>query len=107
MKSNNEIKKVEHNASIENRRLLPMWLFRILTAIAFDIVITLILTLGALRFSGAWYNSHHAIPDPIERGTDLGLSIFGFSWAFLVLIVSFPVLFFSFYKSIKKYLKDY
>ena len=34
MKSNNEIQKVEHNTPIENRRLLPMWLFRILTAIA-------------------------------------------------------------------------
>jgi len=88
------------------RRMLPIWLFRILTALAFDIVTTLVLFFVTLHVSGTWYNSHHAIPDPVVRGEDLGLPIFGFSWAFLVFIISFPVLFVLFYKSIKKYLRD-
>lgn len=81
-------------------------LFRVLTALAFDIVATLILMYATLYFAEIWYNSHHAISDPVERGDDLGLPLFGFSWAFSVFFVSFPVLFIIFYKSIKKYLKD-
>ncbi len=109
MKTNKEPQLINQDVPVANtseRRVLPMWLFRILAALAFDIVVSLILMYVSLHFAGAWYNSHHTIPDPVARGDDLGLSLFGFSWAFTVFFVSFPVLFILFYKSIKKYLKD-
>lgn len=103
-KGTQQINQNYSTANGSSRRMLPMWLFRILTALVFDIVVTLILVFVTLHFAEIWYNNHHTIPDPVERGDDLGLPLFGMDWAFLVFFVSFPVLFIIFYKSIKKYL---
>ena len=93
-------------AAKNEQRMLPLWLFRIFAALAFDIVATLILVFATLHFAGIWYNSHHAIPDPVEREGDLGTVLFGATLAYYVFFISFPVLFVLFYKSIRKYLKE-
>lgn len=93
-------------ANRNKRRLLPIWLFRVLTALAFDIVATLILMYASYYFAEIWYTSHRAINDPVERGDDLGTLLFSGTLAYYVFFISFPVLFIIFYKSIKKYLKD-
>jgi len=83
-----------------------MWLFRIFTALAFDIVTTLILVFMTLYLSEAWYINHSSINNSIKRGNDLGTILFGATLAYYVFFISFPVLFILFFKLIKKYLKD-
>ena len=78
-----------------------IFLCRVLIAFILDIVLTLALVIVALHISGDWYNSHHAIQNPVERGDDLGISIFGFYWGGVVFIFSFPVLFLFLFKITK------
>jgi hypothetical protein len=56
---NNQDKLVAKNVE---RRLLPMWLFRILTALAFAFVFSVIFLFLSIYKSAEWYNNHHAIP---------------------------------------------
>jgi ABC-type transport system involved in cytochrome c biogenesis permease subunit len=72
-------------------------LSRIISAFVADIAVSLILVLVSMDVAEYWYNSHHSIPDPVERGEDIGMVIFGFYWGGIVFVVSFPSLFLFFY----------
>ena len=74
------------------------FLKRIITTLLLDIFASLLLAIFSMGLSGDYYNSHHLIKDPVERGDDLGLPIFAFYNAFWVFIFSFIVLFLCFYK---------
>ncbi len=41
---------------------------------------------------GLYYDAHHAIPNPVERGDDLGVGLVGILWASIALIVAIPLI---------------
>jgi len=40
--------------------------------------------------AGNYYDSHHAIPDPVARGDDLGAGLFGIYWLMVSLLITAP-----------------
>ncbi|TAN46751.1 MAG: hypothetical protein EPN21_19555 [Methylococcaceae bacterium] len=99
--------KISKQTSKNTQKAFPSWLLHgvhILSSFLLGIITSLILVFVSLHFSGAWYNSHHAIPDPVARGEDLGLPMFGYFWAFSVFCISFPVIFIALYILLRKHI---
>jgi hypothetical protein len=81
------------------------YVLEIILILVLDAILSIVPAVIALSISGWWYNSHHAIPDPVERGEDVGLALFGFYWGGVVFLISFVILFFVLYSAKKNLLK--
>lgn len=69
-------------------RHLAVWLFSSVLSIlaGFSFIYGVILAVGL------YYDAHHAIPNPVERGDDLGVGLVGILWASIALIVAIPLI---------------